>query len=217
MHKALAALAAALAVVAALPASQSTVFVLERLNGTYSQLGRELREIRNGPVTVRPTSSASTMELLANRLELTPLGEDQHLADLWVRFQGEADVQAEILVGGFSGGVLTDQVTVPDQERTVRSRIRLERQEDDYLITVVEPPSELSIQIRSRLAGQLVSICEGLTRFTFGSNCEGLDAALSNPRIPMPEPGEEFVLDAGELTAEERQRFEDYLAATAGE
>ncbi len=195
-------------------ATQTMVIVLERLNGTYTNLGGGVREVRNGLVVVRPTSQSNLFELHANRLELTPLGNDEHLAVFWVRFEGKADVEAEILVGGLSGGTLTDEVTVPNQERTIESRIKLERREDDYLITVVESPRDFSVTVQSRLGGQIVSVCESLTRLTFGSSCDGLDAALSNPRIPMPGPGEEFVLDSGELTPEERARFDQYLAAS---
>lgn len=199
---------------AAVAAAQAETFVLQRLNGTYTDLGGQVREVRSGPVVVRPSSSSSTFELLANRLELTPLGEDVHQADLWVRFEGEADVEAEILVGSLSGGTLQDKVTVPNQERTLSTRVRLERQDADYLITIVESPDDFNITIQSHLAGQIVSLCESLTRFTFGSSCDGLDAALSNPKIPMPEPGEEFVLDSDEMTPEERARFDGYLAAS---
>lgn len=200
--------------VAAGPAPEAEVFVLERLNGTHRDLGGGVKEIQNGPVTVRPSSPTNRFELLGNRLELTPLGEGVHQADFWVKFEGEADVEAEIMVGMLSGGTLTDEVTVPEQETTIRSQIRLVRQEEDYLITVVDSPEEFDIYVQSRLAAQIVSMCESLTRFTFGSDCDGLDSALSHPNVPMPKEGKEFVLESGQLTEDEQRQLDAYLAST---
>lgn len=201
-----------LVLIGAAPEPRATVFVLERLNGTYTDLGGEPMEVKNGPITVRPSSRSNSFELIGNRLELTSLGDRQHDAEFWVRFEGSADVEAEILMVGFSAGQVQDRVIVPDQERTIKSRIRLERRDGDYLITVVESPKELDITVQSRLGGQIVAMCESLTRFTFGSSCDGLDAALSNPKLPMPRPGKELVLEAEQLTPEERAQLDAYLA-----
>ena len=62
-----------------------------------------------------------------------------------------------------------------------------------------------------RLAGQLLSICESLTRFSFGAGCDDLDTALSNPPVRMPEPGKEFVLEADQLTEAEAAELDAYL------
>ncbi len=195
-------------------AADTATFVLERLNGTYTDLGGGPRDIKNGPITVRSTSASNSFELIGNRLELTPLGDRQHQAEFWVRFSGRADVDAEILMVGFSAGTLQDQVVVPEQERTIDARIKLERQDENYLITVIESPKDFSINIQSRLAGQIVGMCESLTRFTFGSSCDGLEAALSNPRVPMPEPGKELVLEGEQLTPEERAQLDAYIAGS---
>lgn len=205
----LAAVAAAL--VGAKPAGEKTVFVFERLNGTYTDLAGEVRETSTGPIIVRSNSPTNRLELVGNKLEMTPLGDGEHRVEVWVRFEGEAEVEAELLMAGLSTGMVQDEVTVPNQERQIDSRVKIERQEEDYLITVVETPKDFQIAIKSRLAAQLVSMCEGIARFTFGSNCEGLEGTLSNPKIPMPEPGEEFILPAGQLTADERAQLEAYL------
>lgn len=208
----------AVTLVAAGPApaaeTETETFVLERLNGTHRDLGGGVSEIQNGPVTVRPSSPSNRFELLGNRLELTPMGDGLHQADFWVKFEGEADVEAEILVGPLPGGTLTDEVTVPEQEQTIRSQIRLERQEGDYLITVVDSPKEFDIYVQSRLAAQIVAMCESLTRFTFGSGCDGLDSALSHPNVPMPEKGKQFVLESDQLTEDEQRQLDAYLASS---
>ena len=102
---------------------------------------------------------------------------------------------------------------MPNQQRTLRSLIKLERQGDDYLITILES-DDFEVRIESRLAGQLVTVCESIARFTFGSSCDGLDASLSNPRVPMPEPGKEFMLDSAELTPDQKLQLEEYLQRT---
>jgi hypothetical protein len=195
-------------------AAETTTFVFDRLNGTYTDLAGEVRETTTGPILVRSNSPTNRLELIGNRIELTPLGDGVHRIDVWVQFEGEAEVEAELLMAGLSTGVVEDQVVVPNQERSVESRVNLERQDEDYLITVVETPKDFQISIQSRLASQLVSMCEGIARFAFGASCESLESSLSNPKIPMPEPGEEFVLPGGELTAEERAQLEAYLDAS---
>ena len=151
---------------------ETTTFVFDRLNGTYTDLAGEVRETTTGPILVRSNSPTNRLELIGNRLELTPLGDGVHLVDVWVRFEGEADVEAELLMAGLSTGMVQDQVVVPNQERRVESRVNLERHDEDYLITVVETPRDFQIAIQSRLASQLVSMCEGIARFAFGASCE---------------------------------------------
>lgn len=193
------------------PGAETTTFVFDRLNGTYTDLAGEVRETTTGPIVVRSNSPTNRLELIGNRLEMTHLGDGVHRAEAWVHFEGEAEVEAELLMAGLSTGMVEDQVVVPNQERRIDSRIKLERQDEDYLITIVEVPEDFQIAIQSRLAAQLVSMCEGIARFTFGASCEALEGALTNPKIPMPEPGEEFILPAGELTADERAQLEAYL------
>ena len=197
-------------------AAETTEFVLERFNGTHTDLGGDVTEIKNGPVTVRPESSSNRFQVHANRLRLTPAAEGRHDVAFWVRFEGEAEVQAEVLMASVPAGQLSDEVTVPEQERTIELLLEIERQETGYLLTVVEAPKELRIHVRSRLAGQIVSLCKSLTRFVFGSSCDGLESAMSNPAIPLAEPGDQFELDAGQLTVEERAKLDAYLATNAG-
>jgi hypothetical protein len=193
---------------------ETATFVFDRLNGTYTDLAGEVRETTTGPILVRSNSPSNRLQLIGNRIELTPLGDGVHRIDVWVQFEGEAEVEAELLMAGLSTGVVQDLVVVPNQERQVESRINLERQDQDYLITVVETPKDFEVAVQSRLASQLVSMCEGIARFAFGASCESLESALSNPKIPMPEPGEEFILPGGELTAEERAKLDAYLDAS---
>lgn len=207
-------LAAGGTLVGAGSADPTTTFVFERLNGTYTDLAGEVREIPTGPFTVRSNSPSNRFDLMDNKVIVTSLGERLHRVEVWVKFEGEADLEAELLMAGLSTGTVEDEVVVPAQERSVEARVELERQDEDYLITVVEAPEDLQIAIRSRLASQLVSMCEGIARFSFGASCDGLEGALSNPKIPMPEPGEEFVLPAGQLTADERAQLEAYLDAS---
>jgi hypothetical protein len=197
--------------VPALAGAEKTTFVFERFNSTYTDLGGGPNEVKSGPITVRSTSSSNRFNLIGNRLELTPRPGGEHDALFWVHFEGEAEVEAEVLMAGFSAGQLKDEVTVLNQERTIRARIKIARQGEDYLLTVVEAPKDMTIQVHSRLGTQIVSMCESLTRFAFGASCDGLDAAMSNPKVPVAEPGDEFVLQSALMTAEEKAQLEAYL------
>lgn len=190
-----------------------TTFVVERLNGTYTDLGARIKEIDSGLFVVHPTSKHSRLTLAAHSLELTPLGGDEHLARAWFRFEGEAQVAAAFTMAGVPAGGVEDEVEVPVQERRIEARIRLARQGSDYLVTVLESPPHLQVAIRSKLAQQIVDFCEGVSRFSIGSSCGELEAALANPRIPLPEPGETYLLEAAELLPEERALVDAYLAA----
>ena len=202
----------ALALTAAGGERESTTLVFERLNKTYTDLAGDVSEIRNGPVTVVPSSESNRLTLKGHRLRLTPLGDGEHRARAWVHFEGEAEVAAELQVAGLSSGRLEDEVVVPDQERSLDARIKLETREGGYLITYLSGPPKFEITIESQLAGQIVSFCETVTRFTLGGDCDGLETALDNPALPMPDEGDVFELDSAELTDDERAQIDAYLA-----
>ena len=65
------------------------------------------------------------------------------------------------------------------------------------------------------LAGRLVSFCVKFSRFTIGdAGCDALDRLLSNPRLPLPEPGTRVIVSRDYFLAEEIETFERYLDST---
>lgn len=195
------------------PGGAPTTFVFERLNGTYADLGARIKEIGDGLFVVHPASEHSRLTLAAHSLELTPLGDGEHRARLWVRFEGEAQVEASVTMAGMPAGGFEDEVEVPLQERRIEARVRVHHRPPDYVITVLEAPPHVRVAIRSRLAGQIVELCEGISRFSLGTDCGELEAALANPRIPLPEAGDEYLLEGEQLTTEERAMLDAYLLA----
>jgi hypothetical protein len=45
-------------------------------------------------------------------------------------------------------------------------------------------------------------------------DCEGLNRALSTAVVPLPPAGESYLLEDGDLTAEERRQLDTYLAGS---
>ncbi len=194
-------------------ARAGTTLVFERLNGTYEDLGANLRPVVSGPVTVRISSPSHRLTLIAHRLELAPLGGGEHSGRLTARFRGQAHLTVGVELGGLPSE-LEDDVLVPEQERTVDGRFRVDRRPDGYALTMIELPPDVPVEVESGLGKDLVAWCGRLTFFLPGdSGCDGLDRALSNPRVPLPKPGSKVFLEAADLTPEERAALDAYLAA----
>ncbi len=198
---------------AAKKAAGTTTLVFERLNGTYEDLGGNLRPVVSGPVTVRISSDSNELTLIEHRLELTPLGGGEHRGRLSARFRGRAHLTLAVEVGGLPTR-LEDDVRVLEQERILPGRFRVERAPEGYALTMLELPPDMPVEIESDLGKDLVALCDRVTFFLpGGSGCDGLDRALSNPRVPLPKPGAKIFLDAADLTPAERAALDAYLAA----
>ena len=48
--------------------------------------------------------------------------------------------------------------------------------------------------------------------FAGDAGCEKLDAMLSNPKVPLPKPGSDFLVRHSALSESERERLDLYLA-----
>lgn len=210
--------ALAMASICALSAAEASAppqasFRFERVNGTYEGSAPELAPIENGPVVVRPSSPAYTLTLVDHRLGLARRPGSAHRLDLEVEIEGRADVVADISIGSFPSR-LEDEVELPRQRLRVRGEVTLERQAEGYLLTVVELPRQLEIDVRSRLGGQLVGLCEAVSLFVPGSNCGALERALARVKVRLPEPGDSHLLLYDDLTPEERAALDAYLGPT---
>ena len=196
-------------------AGESLVFELERYNGVYSGSMAEVRPIERGPLTILLTSPRYEIEILAHRLELQPAAGGLHRALGWSRFSGDGDLEADVRFGAVPAS-FADRVVIPEQEKEIEALVRLEHHEAGYLVTLEELPESVTIAVESELAASLVSFCTSVSRFTFGdAGCDALDRALSNPQVPLPEPGTRFVLRESILLAAERERLERYLENAA--
>jgi hypothetical protein len=108
---------------------------------------------------------------------------------------------------------MTDFVELPEQETSIEGQFEITREEAGYRVVAEELPRFVEVRVKSRLAGQMVTLCRGLALFSPGSGaeCEGLERLLSVVRLPMPESGETYFIEASKLTVFERDQLDSYL------
>ena len=185
----------------------------DRVDGTHTDLPADIAPIEQGVILIHLHSSNPVLVVASHELTLWHIGNGSHGARLEARFQGEAELQAEVEIAGLPAE-MTDFVELPDQEATLEGRFVITREDAGYRVEAEELPRFIEIRVKSRLAGQMVTFCRGLALFTPGSGaeCEGLERLLSVVRLPMPEAGETYFIDESKLTAFERDQLDGYLA-----
>jgi hypothetical protein len=165
-----------------------------------------------GPLRIRLEARGASVSLLFHRLTLWPLADGTHGARLLARGQGQGTLWAAVEAFGL-GTEQADPVTLPEQEQEVAGRLRLAREAEGYRVTLVELPRTVTVQVRSRMGERLAGWCEGLP--LLGTECGGLRRAFSTLSVPLPRPGESYLVPRSELTAEEQRALDAYLDATA--
>jgi hypothetical protein len=181
-------------------------------NRSYSEPGATMAPVVQGALTVRLSSPDNTLVVKSNRLRLDPLGDGTHRAEWTAEFLGQGKLIADFDFAG-APGRFEDEVVIPPQTRTVSGRIRLARGDGGYELTAVELPPSVEVAIHSQLAGRLVDFCEGMALLPLVSlDCGGLAAGLQTVAVPLPRPGETFLLPEAQLTAGERRQLDGYLA-----
>ena len=190
----------------------SRVLTSDRVDGTHTDLPTDLAPIEQGVILIQMHSTNPVLEVESHELVLWPLEDGSHGARLEAQFHGEAQLHADIEVGGLPAE-MTDFVELPEQETTLEGRFEITREEAGYRVVAEELPRFVEIRVQSRLAGQMVTLCRGLALLApgGGSECEGLERLLSVVRLPMPEAGETYYIDESKLTAFEREQLDDYL------
>lgn len=196
----------------ALP-ENSEVLQSDRVDGVHRDLATEIAPIEQGAIVIQLHSENPLLEVARHELLLWPLEGNSHGARLTALFQGEADVQADLEVAGLPAQMV-DFVELPEQETSIEGRFQIAQEESGYRVVAEELPRFIEIRIKSRLAGQLVTLCRGLALFAPGSGaeCEGLDRLLSVVRLPMPEAGETYFIEQSRLTDFEREQLDSYLS-----
>jgi len=188
--------------------SKSKEVELRYVNGVYENLGSDLEPIRQGPLTIRVSSPEHRLTIHSNRLRLERNGDGTLAAKMEVDFEGQGHLVAQ--VEGF--GRFTDDVEARRQTVEATGTIRLERTEGGYLFSVIEAQSDTRVDIESGVAEQIVGACRAASRLPLVKlPCEGLDAALTSLRIPMPEAGREFLLPSADMTRKEKAFFNRFV------
>ena len=188
-------------------------FNFEKLDRTYSSFVKELSPIEVGTLSIVLSSPEHSLTLENHAAFLTSLGEGEYQVLLEVSFHGGGKLDAHIQMGLIESH-LEDDLLLPPQSLTLEGRLRIEPTQDGYLLTLLESSQqEVEVRIESRLAGRIVPLCKQMALVLVRLDCDALDEALSLVRVPMPSPGEVFFLPQEDLTEEEVEEFEAYLAS----
>ncbi len=193
------------------PAPTTETFVFPSCNRTFQQLGGDLAPVRQGAMTIGLSSPRHQLRLFDHRLEMTPLADGTHRARFVAEFAGDGDLVADVDLGGMASR-LEDSVVLPRQTTAVDARVRLGHGDQGYEIIPVELPETVELRIRSQLAGRFATLCDTLTLVPgMVADCDALRAALSRARVPMPEPGETYLLPEECLDDDVRLKLDLYL------
>ncbi|MDY7091976.1 MAG: hypothetical protein SX243_03305 [Acidobacteriota bacterium] len=191
--------------------SDSQYFEFEGVNGLYSNPDPPINPVRQGNLTVTLRSPSNQVRLHSHRLRLVPLEGGTHGAFLDVEIEGQGDVVADLAVSG-AVTQLDDEVEIPRQRLHLFGEIRLQREAEGYRVIAVELQPTVRVEVRSRLAGSLASTCRGFSRILpLAMDCDGLEQALARAAVPLPGPGETFLLPDRLLSDQDRRELDRYL------
>jgi hypothetical protein len=200
--------------VAGATAVDAAEFQFQKLNRSYSQFVDQLAPVVLGPVEVVLRSPTQVLDLLGHRASLESAGDGSHRISVEIDVSGHGTIDAVLRAAGLEGK-LQDELTLPRQTLRMDGRVQIARRDDGYLISLVEAPEQVEVQIESKLAGRLVPLCRQMALVLVRFDCAALQDALSRVQVPIPDPGAAFLLPIGELTEDERRRFDQFLAAAA--
>lgn len=189
-------------------------FQFESLNRSYEMDDSEVAPVRQGPVTIHLASPRNTLVIRSHSLTLRPLGDGSYRASVGVELMGSGDLTADLVTDAGGSSRLEDLVVVPRQRVELDGRVRFERVAEGWDVTALSLPPKIEIDIQSRLAGSLVTLCDQMAVF-LGLDCSGMERSLSRVEVPLPEPGSVFFLPEAELSREEAAAFEEYLGNSA--
>jgi hypothetical protein len=186
---------------------------LGRLNRTYSDVAPDILPVAEGPLSVRLSSPRNQITVRSHQLRLEPGAGGSHSADLSIEFQGKGWLVADVEAGMLATR-LEDEVLIPAQTAKLQGLVRIRRVQGGYGVTPEQIPERLGVRIQSGIGRQIVGVCSGAATL-LSLDCATLDRSLSRAVIPLPEAGEEFLLEDAELTAAERAQIDSYLRGGA--
>ncbi len=197
------------------PWASGEEFHFRGLDRTYSQFADELAPIELGVVKVLLKSPEHSMTLERHLVRLVPAEGDSHRVSLELDLHGSGTLDAHLQVGSLAGD-LEDELVVPPQSLLIGARVEIHRVPEGFRVTLLEGPKEIEVRIESRLASRIVPLCRQMALVLVRFDCGALDEALSRVLVPVPPPGEQFLIPLEELTAAEVSQFEHYLRRAAG-
>jgi len=188
----------------------ATVFEFDRLNRTYQMDDSQVAPVRQGPITIALSSPRNSLILKGHSVALKPLGDGRYQASVGLDLLGSGDLTADLTTDAGTSSRLEDLVVVPRQTVEVDGTVTFRRVPGGWDVTALSLPPAVALDIQSRLAGNLVTLCGQMAVF-LGLDCDGLDRSLSHVEVPLPPAGSVFFLPEAELTADEVARLEAYL------
>ncbi|MFP3940313.1 MAG: hypothetical protein ACLF0P_08400, partial [Thermoanaerobaculia bacterium] len=165
------------------PAAGGAVLEFDSLNGPYHFDDADIEPVRQGPVTIHLAAPRSSLVLQEHSVTLQPLGDGTHRAGVSLRLLGRGDLVADLVTSAGSSSRLKDLVVLPRQTVDVEGRVRFQRVPGGWDVTALALPEAVEVDIQSRLAGSLVTLCSQLAVF-LGMDCDGLDRSLSRVEVP---------------------------------
>jgi hypothetical protein len=195
---------------AASPEVAPARFSFDSLNRAYHLEDSDVAPVRQGPVTIHMTSPRNALILKDHSVTLTPHGDGSYLASVGIDLMGSGDLVADLVTDAGTSSRLEDVVIVPRQQVRLDGRVRFARVPDGWDVTALSLPREVKLDIQSRLAGNLVTLCGQMAVF-LGLDCDGLDRSLSRVGVPLPEAGSVFFLPEEDLSPAEVAALDAYL------
>lgn len=189
----------------------------ERFNRSYPEVVPEISPIVQGPLTIQLSAPKSNLTLRNHFLRLEPGPGGSHTAELKVEFQGQGWLVADVDVAGFTGTRLQDRVVVPAQAATLEGRVKVTREPGAYVVTTEQLPKQIRVKIQSGMGTQMVGFCNRVPTLLGDLDCPRLDQMLSSAVVPLPPAGESYLLEDADLTPQERQQLDSYLASSRGQ
>lgn len=195
---------------AASPSATPARFTFDSLNRAYQLEDSDVAPVRQGPVTIHMSSPRNSLVLKGHSVTLTPHGDGTYRASVGIDLLGSGDLVADLVTSAGTSSRLEDVVIVPRQEVRLDGRVRFARVPGGWDVTALSLPREVKLDIQSRLAGNLVTLCGQMAVF-LGLDCDGLDRSLSRVDVPLPEPGSVFFLPEEDLSPAEVAALDAYL------
>jgi hypothetical protein len=195
---------------AASPEVAPARFSFDSLNRAYHLEDSDVAPVRQGPVTIHMSSPRNSLILKDHSVTLTPQADGTYQASVGIDLLGSGDLVADLVTDAGTSSRLEDVVIVPRQQVRLDGRVRFARVPDGWDVTALSLPREVELDIQSRLAGNLVTLCGQMAVF-LGLDCDGLDRSLSRVGVPLPEAGSVFFLPEEDLSPAEVAALDAYL------
>lgn len=195
-----------------LAAGAGVDFPFDRVYGTYENVRLEAEPASAGAVNLSLSSPQNSVTLESGSLRLEPAPNGEHKAVLRVDFSGEGQLVTEVEVGAVPAR-FEDYVRFPRQAHQITAWVTISSDEEGYRIVTRELPESVRIELESSRAAAVGGFCRQVSLFLAGeAACDKLESMLSNPSVPLPEPGSEYLLRRSVLTPAEVERLDLYLA-----